>query len=788
MSVVRAALVGLLSVTDIVLPPTATIFAGNPKNATFDAFLEIDVTYFNLETSVADTIILCAFRGFLTALCFCADGPIRTLARLVGILSTVYLLIKISICNNWAYAYTYIIYAAVLTIGILQSIFLDRRVNVCCHKKGSKHSKAATAGDIEQGNEKPLLDPLASNENPPDSTAGKEKKDKISTKPKSVHACRLIRLAGPEKWILAAGTLCLVLASVGLMLIPQQFGGMIALIANNSDAQDVQTHLSELQWSVLYLLLINLGTALFSFLRGGLFQLAGERLVARFRRKMFRVIIHKDIQFFDGLQSGELVNRLAADSAAIQDAVTSNVSMALRWLGQAVAGMVLLFITSPRLTGIMLACVPAVTIGAVVYGRYVKDLTKTYQTALADSGEVATETLGNVRTVRSFANEETETGRYSNAIVRSRQIGIKRSWAYGTFLGAVTAFGYIAVTAVFYYGGVLVIKGEMSTGDLFSFILNTLIIAASLAGLSSLWGTLMQALGASERMFQLLDAGERHTLTKAGHAGIIPANKGGSESQSHINGEIKFRDVHFRYPTRPEQPVLKGVSFTASPGEVVALVGPSGAGKSTVVSLIERFYNVDSGVIEINGVPVNDIDYVWLHRNIALVSQEPVLFGCSIRDNIQYASVFLDDSGEPRKLTDEDIERAARQANAHNFIMEFPKGYDTMVGERGLQLSGGQKQRIAIARAILMNPQILLLDEATSALDAESEHLVQQALDKLMLSRTTIVIAHRLSTVRNAHCVLVVQDGMIHESGSHDELIQNENGVYFNLVQRQMQK
>lgn len=303
-----------------------------------------------------------------------------------------------------------------------------------------------------------------------------------------------------------------------------------------------------------------------------------------------------------------------------------------------------------------------------------------------------------------------------------------------------------------------------------------------------------QALGASERMFELLDAGEAHLLTRTGVKGIVPApvrtpgNADTAASARGINGEIKFKDVHFTYPTRPGQPVLKGVTFTASPGEVVALVGPSGAGKSTIVSLIERFYNVAAGVIEINGVPLDKVDYIWLHRNVALVSQEPVLFGCSIRDNIQYASVFLDDNGEPRKLTDADIERAARQANAHNFIMEFPNGYDTMVGERGLQLSGGQKQRIAIARAILMNPQILLLDEATSALDAESEHLVQQALDKLMLSRTTIVIAHRLSTVRNAHCVIVVQDGLIHEQGSHDELIQNVEGTYYNLVQRQMQK
>lgn len=784
MSAFRAAVLTVMATVDCVVPPVATITASNPQNSTLSELWDFNVVHFNLATSVMDTIILCAFRGLLIVFCLCCDGHVRTVARLIAILSTVYLLVKISICENWDFAYTYIIYFCALTMGCFQGIFLDRPLRLCCKSPEvtSIPYKAVTGGDVENGiASRRLLDPLAGQEKIGKQVDEEEEKQDPKKKPKKkINACRLVQLAGPEKWILIAGTLCLIGASVGLMLVPAKFGTLIELISNNTDPSDVDKHLAELQINILYLLLINLSTAFFSFLRGGLFQLAGERLVARFRMKMFRVIIHKDIQFFDALQSGELVNRLAADSAAIQDAVTTNVSMGLRWLGQAASGMALLFYTSPRLTGIMLACVPAVSIGAVLYGRYVKKLTKTYQKALADSGEVATETLGNVRTVRSFANEESETERYSRAIITSRQVGIQRSWAYGSFLGMVTMFGYVAVTAVFYYGGVLTIENKLQTGELFSFIINTLIIAASIAGLSSLWGTLMQALGASERMFELLDAGEEHLRTKTGMGGEIPPVQ--------ANGEIKFKDVYFKYPTRPTQPVLKGVTFTASPGEVVALVGPSGAGKSTVVSLIERFYNVEAGVIEINGVPIDKIDYVWLHRNIALVSQEPVLFGCSIRDNIKYASVFLDDNGEPRELSDADIERAARQANAHNFICDFPNGYDTMVGERGLQLSGGQKQRIAIARAILMNPQILLLDEATSALDAESEHLVQQALDKLMLSRTTIVIAHRLSTVRNAHCVIVVQDGQIHESGPHDELIKNPEGTYFNLVQRQMQK
>jgi ATP-binding cassette subfamily B protein len=374
--------------------------------------------------------------------------------------------------------------------------------------------------------------------------------------------------------------------------------------------------------------------------------------------------------------------------------------------------------------------VPAVVIGAVTYGRFVRKIGSSYQKSLAKAGEVASEVLGNVRTVRSFAKEKSELHRYATSIDESYRHGSRRAFAYGAFSGGIGLFAYSAVALVLWYGGSLVItqSSDMDAGTLVTFLLYTIYVAGALGGLSGLFGNLMNAVGASERMFELLDMVP--DINTAAGTGYIP-------NDERSISRIEFQHVSFSYPTRAGVNVLDDISFVCDKGHTVALVGSSGAGKSTVVSLIQRFYDPSDGkiLLGLDGAhALQEVDPVWLKSKMALVAQEPVLFACSIRDNIVYGAEIRLAGGDldDRTFTADDVILAAKQANAHDFIMEFKDGYDTQVGERGVQLSGGQKQRVAIARAMLMNPDILLLDEATSALDAESEHLVQQALDKLI--------------------------------------------------------
>lgn len=367
-----------------------------------------------------------------------------------------------------------------------------------------------------------------------------------------------------------------------------------------------------------------------------------------------------------------------------------------------------------------------------------------------------------MRTVRSFAMEAREADRYTSSINQSYRLGKSKAFAYGLFGSLIGTVGQFAVIGVLWYGGALVLRGEMSLGTLTSFLLYTLTIAACLGGLSDLFGSLMNALGASQRVFHLLDSRPTRPLT-------------GGETPAGFVGRLQLHDVSFSYPSRPETRVLDRVSLTIEPGSVVALCGPSGSGKSTVIGLLERWYEPSSGSITIDGVPLSLLDGSWWRTQVALVAQEPVLFACSIRNNIAYGCPSADEAA---------IRAAARTANAEVFIDSFEQGFDTLVGERGVQLSGGQKQRIAIARALLVDPKVLLLDEATSALDSESEHVVQEAIDRLMTQRTTVVVAHRLSTIRAADSICVVSKGRIVEQGTHDELIARA-GMYKQLTARQ---
>jgi ATP-binding cassette subfamily B protein len=457
------------------------------------------------------------------------------------------------------------------------------------------------------------------------------------------------------------------------------------------------------------------------------------------------------------------MSRLASDATVLQNAVSVNISMSMRNLGAAIGGLVLLIYTSPVLAFGLLGCVPPIAFGTALFGRRIRKISRDVQDALAETGIVAEETISGIRTVRAFAKESTEVQRYAAAVQKSYQLAKKRirSIAFITVIAGV--LGYAAIAAVLWYGGRLVIDGKMTVGDLTSFILYAMTVAVSVGALGSLWTDFMSASGAARRVFEILD-----------RQPLIPLR--GGQTLSAIEGFLEFEAVQFSYPSRPDVLVLEQLSLSIRPGEVVALVGPSGSGKSTIASLICRFYDPSSGRVCLDHHDIRQLDGDWLRQQIGVVSQDPVLLSASIAANIRYGKA---------EASAAEVEAAARAAHAHEFISSFPQAYDTIVGERGIQLSGGQRQRVAIARAMLKDPRVLILDEATSALDAESEHLVQEALDFLMKSRTTLVIAHRLSTVRNADRVLVIQSGRIVQSGDHEALMAERDGMYYKLVNRQ---
>jgi ABC transporter fused permease/ATP-binding protein len=497
--------------------------------------------------------------------------------------------------------------------------------------------------------------------------------------------------------------------------------------------------------------------------RAWLFAVAGERGVKRVREALFRSLVSQEIAFFDGQRTGDLTSRLGSDTASLQGLLSSQLSMALRNGVQVIGGLVLLVVTSPRLTAVMLLVVPAVAIGAVVYGRRIKALAKRYQDALADAGHAAEESLSAIRTVRAFAAEEAESRRYAEAVEHAYRLARTRVGAAAVFMGAASAGVYAAIAVVLGYGGLLVAQGQLTAGALTAFLVYTLLIAMGLGTLADIWAEAMRGLGAADRVFELTD-----------RVATMPI--AGGRRLPRVEGRLAFERVEFSYPQRPDVEVLRGIDLTVSPGEVVALVGPSGAGKSTVGALLVRLYDPVAGRVTLDGVDLRELDPAWLRRLVGVVSQEPVLFSTTIADNVRY--------GRPG-ATDDDVRDAIRAANAEGFVSGFPDGLATKVGERGQQLSGGQKQRIAIARALLKDPRILLLDEATSALDAESEALVQEALDRLMRGRTSIVIAHRLSTVVGADRVVVIEDGRIAEQGAHAVLL-GRRGVYARLVEKQV--
>ena len=517
--------------------------------------------------------------------------------------------------------------------------------------------------------------------------------------------------------------------------------------------------LDDIVLAIIGLVILN---AVFVWLRHYSISWLGERVVADLRGMVVDRLVTLPLAWFYERRSGELVGRLASDVTVIEDVVGSDLSMATRNFVQMVGALVMLFVTDVKLTLFMLAIVPPMMLATIAFGRKIRRMTRGVQDQLAQvSGEVQ-ESLGAIATVQAFVRERHEAARYragvETAFARTLELVRWRSWFFAVAMSA----GFAGVALVVWGGGHALIAGELTAGSLVSFFLYTFVVAGAIGDLAGLWASLQRAAGATDRLFAVIDT---EPDVRDG-ALPLPAGK----------GAIHFDAVSFAYPARRDQPVLRDVSLTIEPGEVVAVVGPSGAGKSTILSLLYRFYDVDAGRVTLEGVDVRDLKLAELRGALAMVAQEPVLFSGTIRANIAYGK---------DGATDEDIERAARDAHAHDFIAGFPEGYATRIGERGTKLSGGQKQRIALARALLANPRVLILDEATSNLDAESEAAVQAALARIMADRTTIIVAHRLSTVRDADRIIVIDGAQIVEQGAHDELM-DRRGIYRRLVEHQL--
>jgi ABC transporter fused permease/ATP-binding protein len=522
----------------------------------------------------------------------------------------------------------------------------------------------------------------------------------------------------------------------------------------------------DLDLIVVFLIGVFVVNAVLVWLRHYTVSWLGERVVADLRGMVFDRVLTLPLGWFHERRSGELVGRLASDVTVIEGVVGSELSMALRNSIQMIGAMVLLFVIDVELTLLMLAIVPPITLTTIYFGRRIRKMTRAVQDELAKVSGQVQESIGAIGTVQAFVRESYEAGRYRSGVERAFHSTLAlvrwRSWFFST---AMTA-GYIGVAAVIWLGGRALIHGELSAGQLTSFFLYTFIVAGALADVAGLWGALQRAAGATDRLFAVIDTVPE--IRDPAPADVLPLPPG--------RGAIALAGVSFAYPSRRGQPVLTGVNLDIAPGEVVALVGPSGAGKSTILSLLYRFYDVDAGQVLFEGVDVRRLALGELRRALAIVAQEPVLFSGTIRDNIGYGRAGA---------TTADIERAARDAYAHDFITGFPDGYATLIGERGTKLSGGQKQRIALARALLANPRVLILDEATSNLDAESEAAVQAALARMMQDRTTIIVAHRLSTVRDADRIVVIEGTHVVEQGSHDELMARR-GTYHRLVEHQL--
>jgi len=562
----------------------------------------------------------------------------------------------------------------------------------------------------------------------------------------------------PYRWGLALAMLTLVLSGAIGLAFPQ-------IVRYLLDAAFLRHDRALLDRIALLLVGLFVVQAVLNYAQTYLLSATGERVVAGLRRELFDRLLEMPPGFFAERRTGELTSRLTVDVGLLQGVLSHQIAEFSRQVLALIGGVVLLTLMQPRLTLTALGVVPVVVGSAFYFGRRLRRITTGVQDRVAEATAVAEEAFGQIRTVQSFVQEPMERRRYGERVLASVRAALARARVRGVFFGVLTFTTFGGIVFVLWQGGLLVLEGQLTPGALVSFLLYTVTIAAAIGALASFFSSYQEAVGAAQRVFELLEM----PIPIADPPRPLPLPK-------PVRGEVRFERVSFRYKPDPQEPwALRHVDLTVAPGEVVALVGPSGAGKTTLVSLIPRFWDPTEGRILLDGLDVRSLRLADLRGAIGLVPQEPTLFSGTVAENIAYAR-----PGVSRA----EIEAAARAAHAHEFVERLPQGYDTLVGERGIKLSGGQRQRVAIARALLKDPAVLVLDEATSSLDTESERLIEDAMERLLAGRTTLIIAHRLSTVRRADRLIVLDRGRIVEEGSHAELLAR-GGLYARLYQRQ---
>lgn len=574
------------------------------------------------------------------------------------------------------------------------------------------------------------------------------------------NVAKIFKYIKPYRLYFISGLVMLSLSSVIFMIFPGAAGEM----ANTANGTPKFENITVRDYGIIFLVILIIQGVL-SYFRAVLFAHVSERGMADIRKNLFDSIIHQSVYFFEERRVGELTSRITADVEQLQSAFSITLAEFLRQIVTLIAGVAILAWLAPKLSLVMLLTFPLIVVLAIFFGRYIRNMSKTRQDYLAGANTIVEETFHNFMVVKSFTNEWFEKMRYGKSIDEIVRISIKFAKLRGVFFIFIITVLFGGIFFILWRGAVMVEQGVMQVGDLFSFIIYTGIIGAAIASLGTLYTQLASAVGATERILEILDSEPE-----------LDPKTSAYDEKLKLKGRVEYRNLGFAYPGRPDINVLKNIDLTIETGSKIALVGSSGAGKSTLIQLLMRFYEPTRGEILVDGRPIKDYSLKAYRNNFAIVPQEVILFGGTIRENISY--------GKP-DASDEEVIEAARQANAFDFINSFPEGLETVVGERGIKLSGGQKQRIAIARAILKNPSILILDEATSSLDAESERVVQDALNKLMEGRTSLIIAHRFATIRQADKIYVIENGNIAESGTHEELVLNEEGVYAQLAKLQ---
>ena len=610
----------------------------------------------------------------------------------------------------------------------------------------------------------------------------KSLEDEESSKPSLM---RLLKLAMPEMAMLIISFIFVLGSEAANMVTPLIVANAYDALINPTIPDNAQ-RMSEINHWMMIAVIVTIVGILAGFLRATIQGVIGERVVARLRCKLYEQILRQEIAFFDEHKSGELVSRLGSDTTLLQTVVSTSLPEVLTQLVKAVAGLFLMFYISPKLAGLALGGVSIIFVICLPTGQLMGSLSKAYQDVLGSAQNHSTEAIGSMRTVQAFAAERKEILRYAGKIgdpdniplwwppkdpTTTYRVGFFKAIVNAGFFSFVFGAGFGFLNVTLWYGFYLVLEGEVSLGQLTAFNSYIISIGFAMGQCAQSIAKVYEGLGAGGRVFYLLD-----------RVPLIPEPPSSPEERKEavkpdaMVGDIVFENVSFSYPSRPGQLVLDGVSLTIPSNTTTALVGSSGAGKSTVVSLLQRFYDINQGRITVDGHDLKSLDLTWLRQHVGYVQQEPHLFGLTIRENMLY--------GVDRDVSQEELEAAAIDAHAHDFIKEMTDGYDTLVGERGVQLSGGQRQRVAIARALLTNCRILLLDEATSALDAESEHLVQRAIEKAVVGRTVIIVAHRLSTIRQADQIVVMDNHRVVDVGVHDALM-TKCSKYHDLIKRQ---